>query len=435
MKYIENKLNANIVKLKDTKNNYTSDNVEGALEEIDSKIKNIENNGYDDTQIKQDIVNIKTEIGTEELTTTDQTIKGAVNEIDSQINAIVNVGDLGKNGDNVYIKDSNGNKIGNGITISSEFNNINDTTTSASTTYSSNKIESIKGELNSQITTIENNMQNIGNPTDEQVKNAINEAITNGDIVVGGLTSTAQTLLINILRSAVFTTDQSANIALLQSELAKGNSGGSSGGGSETTQYVITNTLNNATTSNSAVLVDANASYTATISINDGYTLDTITVTMGGTDITNTAVSGTTITISAVTGNVVITVTTIQQSSPGGTGSIINTTWRNGSISTTTGEVLEATTALSDFIDVTQINTLKVSTVNTNWCSVNFYVYTSNSYDTYVDSTPHQGSDLYIQANSDTRKDHTIIDVSTYNYIIIKLSTSTADEIAIEVID
>ena len=156
MKYIENKLNANIVKLEDTKNNYTSDNVEGALEEIDSKIKNIEDNGYDDTQIKQDIVNIKTEIGTEELTTTDQTIKGAVNEIDSQINAIVNVGDLGKNGDNVYIKDSNGNKIGNGVTISTEFNNINDSTASASTTYSSNKIESIKNDFNSQISTIEN---------------------------------------------------------------------------------------------------------------------------------------------------------------------------------------------------------------------------------------------------------------------------------------
>ena len=88
MKYIDNRLNANIVKLKDTNNNYTSDNVEGALEEIDSKIKNIEDNGYDDTQIKQDIVNIKTEIGTEELTTTDQTIKGAVNEIDSKIKDI-----------------------------------------------------------------------------------------------------------------------------------------------------------------------------------------------------------------------------------------------------------------------------------------------------------------------------------------------------------
>lgn len=200
--------------------------------------------------------------------------------------------------------------------------NINDTTASANTTYSSNKIESIKENLSSQITGIENNMQNIGNPTDEQVKNAINEAIANGDIVAGGLTSTAQTLLISILRSSVFTSDQSANIALLQSELAKGNSGGSSGGGSETTRYTITNTLNNATTSNSAVLVDANSSYTAIIRENDGYTLDTITVTMGGTDITSSAVSGTTITISSVTGNVVITVTTTESGSSSGAGMV-----------------------------------------------------------------------------------------------------------------
>ena len=55
MKYIDNRLNANIVKLEDANNNYTSENVEGALEEIDSKIKDIEANGYDDTKIKQDI--------------------------------------------------------------------------------------------------------------------------------------------------------------------------------------------------------------------------------------------------------------------------------------------------------------------------------------------------------------------------------------------
>ena len=233
-----------------------------------------------------------------------------------------------KNGD--LITEESLNNIENGIYMAHEEidalknntptggNNINDTTASATTTYSSNKIESIKEDLSSQIKDIENNIQNIGNPTDEQVKNAINEAIANGDIVAGGLTSTAQTLLISILRTAVYTTDQSANIALLQSELAKGNSESGGSGGSETTQYVITNTLNNATTSNSAVLVDANSSYTAIIRENDGYTLDTITVTMGGTDITSSAVSGTTITINSVTGNVVITVTTTESGGSSG---------------------------------------------------------------------------------------------------------------------
>lgn len=39
MKYINNRLNANIIKLEDANNNYTSGNVEGALEEVSSQIK------------------------------------------------------------------------------------------------------------------------------------------------------------------------------------------------------------------------------------------------------------------------------------------------------------------------------------------------------------------------------------------------------------
>ena len=74
--------------------------------------------------------------------------------------------------------------------------------------------------------------------------------------------------------------------------------------------YTITNTLSNATNSNTATSVEENSSYSANISANSGYKLKTVTVTMGGTDITNTAYSSGTITISSVTGNIVITVTT-----------------------------------------------------------------------------------------------------------------------------
>ena len=80
MKYIDNRLNANIVKLEDANNNYASENVEGALEEIDSKIKNIESQDYDDTKIKQEINNIKTEIGSATLNTDAINIKDAINE-------------------------------------------------------------------------------------------------------------------------------------------------------------------------------------------------------------------------------------------------------------------------------------------------------------------------------------------------------------------
>ena len=88
MKYIDNRLNANIVKLKDANNNYTSENVEGALEEIDSKIKNIEGNAYDDTNIRQNINNIKTEIGSATLNTNAINIKDAINEVNTRINTV-----------------------------------------------------------------------------------------------------------------------------------------------------------------------------------------------------------------------------------------------------------------------------------------------------------------------------------------------------------
>jgi hypothetical protein len=57
---------------------------------------------------------------------------------------------------------------------------------------------------------------------------------------------------------------------------------------------------------------ESNTGYTTTITLGTGYELNgSITVTMGGTDITSTAVSGLTITIpTKVTGNVVITVPT-----------------------------------------------------------------------------------------------------------------------------
>lgn len=74
--------------------------------------------------------------------------------------------------------------------------------------------------------------------------------------------------------------------------------------------YTITNTLSNCASSNGADSIGINESYTATITANSGYTLDgaTVSITMGGTDITATAYNGGTISIPAVTGNIVITI-------------------------------------------------------------------------------------------------------------------------------
>ena len=71
--------------------------------------------------------------------------------------------------------------------------------------------------------------------------------------------------------------------------------------------FRITNNLTNCANSNAVTSVDSGNAYTATITPNSGYSMTILTVTMGGVDITSTAVSGNIISIPAVTGAVVIT--------------------------------------------------------------------------------------------------------------------------------
>lgn len=72
--------------------------------------------------------------------------------------------------------------------------------------------------------------------------------------------------------------------------------------------YNITRNLTNCASSNAATSVAEGAAYTTTLSPTGTYKkLGAITVTMGGTDISASAVSGSTVTIASVTGNIVIT--------------------------------------------------------------------------------------------------------------------------------
>ena len=83
----------------------------------------------------------------------------------------------------------------------------------------------------------------------------------------------------------------------------------SGGGGGGTTTYTITNALDHVTNSNTATGCDEGDSYTATLTADEGYSIDTVTVTMGGVDVTSTVYNSSTgvITIASVTGDVVIT--------------------------------------------------------------------------------------------------------------------------------
>lgn len=73
----------------------------------------------------------------------------------------------------------------------------------------------------------------------------------------------------------------------------------------------VTNTLTNVTNSNAAETAYQGDSYTGTLTADEGYTISSVAVTMGGTDITATAYNAETgkVTIANVTGNIVITAT------------------------------------------------------------------------------------------------------------------------------
>ena len=99
--------------------------------------------------------------------------------------------------------------------------------------------------------------------------------------------------------------------------LINAGSTGSSSGGNSTVTYTVTNNLTNVTNSNSSTSVKNGSSYIATLTASDGYSLGTVTITMGGNDITSTSYSNGSINISNVTGNIIITAnaTLIQTSS------------------------------------------------------------------------------------------------------------------------
>ena len=70
--------------------------------------------------------------------------------------------------------------------------------------------------------------------------------------------------------------------------------------------FTISKNLNYCTISNDAINVNRGGSYAATLSANKGYVVKSIKVTMGGVDISSTAVNGNNISIANVTGNIVI---------------------------------------------------------------------------------------------------------------------------------
>lgn len=78
------------------------------------------------------------------------------------------------------------------------------------------------------------------------------------------------------------------------------------------TVYSVTRTLTGVISSNTTNSVNEGSSYTTTLTLASGYQNMSVTVAMGGVDITSSALSNNVVTIASVSGNVVITATATQ---------------------------------------------------------------------------------------------------------------------------
>lgn len=140
-----------------------------AKQELEKKIEEAKNSStpYDDTAIKNDITGIKTDLGTEELTTTAKNVKGAVNEIAAQYKDIAN----------------NNNSIKNDIQV--QKTRIDNLTTlkAGSTTGDAELIDARIGADGTTYTNLGNAIRSISKVLiDKQSKNLINPNIADSDI-------------------------------------------------------------------------------------------------------------------------------------------------------------------------------------------------------------------------------------------------------------
>lgn len=132
----------------------------------------------------------------------------------------------------------------------------------------------------------------------------------------GGLPKEAGELLVYILRNGMFTADMKNYINTFAEKIGLGGSGDTPDEPAPPpvdVYFSIATTLDNATISNNAQVIKEGSTFNTTISPVDGYNIASITVTMGGVDISESVVSGDEIAIPSVTGDVAITVVTVEK--------------------------------------------------------------------------------------------------------------------------
>ena len=133
------------------------------------------------------------------------------------------------------------------------------------------------------------------NTTAQDLKGAINEVFQN--------VSNGKQLIATAITDKGVNTSSNDTFQTMATNIGKISSGSS-------ITYSVTNNLSHAVNNNSNTRVEKYNSYSANITVETGYKLNSITVTMGGTDITSSCYSNGNISIEHVTGDIIITVVT-----------------------------------------------------------------------------------------------------------------------------
>jgi predicted MPP superfamily phosphohydrolase len=247
----------------------------------------IDENGKSNTkkfeEISSQFKDIAKQVGTETLNTTAQDLKGAINEVFQNVSN-------GKQLIATAITDK-GVNTSSDATFQTMANNIGKISGGSSITYSvtNNLSHAVNNNSNTRIEKYNSYSANITVETGYKL-NSITVTMGGTDIT-SSCYSNGNISIEHVTGDIVITVTTSVI---------------------PPNTYSVTNKLTQCTSNNNSTTVTERQSYTATITANNGYTVNSIVVKMGNTDISSSAVSGNIITIANVTGNIVITATATQ---------------------------------------------------------------------------------------------------------------------------
>lgn len=122
----------------------------------------------------------------------------------------------------------------------------------------------------------------------------------------GGMNAAAAKLLLAVLRQAVYTADASADLLALEAALTASEESGA-------VYYAVACVLENVKAEPETASVKEGEAFEAVLTAVEGYVLDAVTVTMGGTDVTEQVYANGVVSIPAVTGNVILRASAVEE--------------------------------------------------------------------------------------------------------------------------